>query len=429
MSEKSKDIKSKLNKLRNSLKISSWGSGTPISEPKQSEYDEKSNLKNRLAQLKNERKVQSKTYAGVRISNEELSKLLKGEIVADGLIKVDTIYEPVYKHGETVLSQLLNQNELSWSEAAGIPIDKLLFFDTETTGLSGGSGTIVFLLGMARIENNVFKVRQYFLTAYKGEAKLLKESLKWLNNAQCLISYNGKCFDSPLLQTRFKLSSINSNLNNSKHFDLLYPVRRAFTGIWENCRLQTAEKNLIQFHRKDDVPGSEIPECWFNFIRSGTVSKIPQILTHNKFDLVSLLVLMFLLKKIFIKPGINNSNTASIAKYYINVGKSEYAKHYLEMNKEKNGNAELLLLSNIYRKQKQWDHAVFIWEKLSKNNCFESLERLAKYHEHIVHDYKKAKSYTEKLLELHPENDLYIKRLNRLKKRILKNSREQVKIR
>src|SRR5262249_23289389 len=119
--------------------------------------------------------------------------------------------------------------------------ERLLFVDTETTGLAGGTGTVAFLLGLARIADGMLIVRQYFLCAFRGEPAMLDHALEWLTPDCRLVSFNGKCFDAPLLATRYQLALRRNPLASLPHIDLLHPARAAFRRNWPDCRLQTAE--------------------------------------------------------------------------------------------------------------------------------------------------------------------------------------------
>jgi len=103
-----------------------------------------------------------------------------------------------------------------------------------------------------------------------------------------LVSYNGKCYDSPLLKTRYRLARLSDPLSGLGHLDLLHPVRRHWKGVWENCRLATAERELLGVVREDDLPGSEAPAARLNYLRGGSARNVRRVLAHNSQDLKSL---------------------------------------------------------------------------------------------------------------------------------------------
>lgn len=169
-----------------------------------------------------------------------------------------------------------------------IPRQQLLHFDTETTGLSGGTGTRAFMIGAADWLGQSLRVRQIYLTAMGGEAAMLATFASWLRPDTVLVSYNGRCYDAPLLATRYRLVRMPNPLAGLRHLDLLFPVRRRFRGVWENCRLATVERQWLGVVREDDLPGSEAPRAWRDYLRGGSARDLRRVLAHNDQDLRSL---------------------------------------------------------------------------------------------------------------------------------------------
>lgn len=166
--------------------------------------------------------------------------------------------------------------------------ERLLLFDTETTGLAGGTGTRAFMIGVADWHEGRFRERQLLITTLAAEAAMLDCFASWLRPDSVLVSYNGKSYDSPLLKTRFRLLQRPCPLNGLAHIDLLHPVRRQWRGVWENCRLATAERQLLQVVREDDLPGAEAPAAWLGFLRGGSAAPLHRVARHNSQDLRSL---------------------------------------------------------------------------------------------------------------------------------------------
>ena len=169
-----------------------------------------------------------------------------------------------------------------------IAAERLLLFDTETTGLAGGTGTRAFMIGVGDWHEGRFRERQLLITTLAGEAAMLDCFAAWLRPDTVLVSYNGKSYDSPLLKTRFRLLQRACPLEGLAHIDLLHPVRRRWRGTWENCRLATAERQLLQVVREDDLPGSEAPAAWLGYLRGGSAQPLHRVARHNSQDLRSL---------------------------------------------------------------------------------------------------------------------------------------------
>ncbi|MGN6227322.1 MAG: ribonuclease H-like domain-containing protein [Dyella sp.] len=165
---------------------------------------------------------------------------------------------------------------------------RLLHFDTETTGLAGGTGTRAFMIGAADWRAGRLRLRQLTITTMAAETAMLQTFAGWLQADSVLVSYNGKCYDAPLLATRYRLARLANPLAGLDHLDLLHPVRRHWKGQWENCRLATAERQLLGVLREDDLPGSEAPAAWLTYLRGGPSTNLRRVAEHNAQDLKSL---------------------------------------------------------------------------------------------------------------------------------------------
>lgn len=168
----------------------------------------------------------------------------------------------------------------------------LLFFDTETTGLAGGTGTRAFMIGAADWLPNGLRIRQLYLTTMAGEAAMLSTFRNWLRPDTVLVSYNGKCYDAPLLATRYRLARMDNPLAGKEHVDLLFPTRRRYRGMFENCRLATIEREVLRIVREDDLPGAEAPAAWLQYLRGGSARNLRRVADHNDQDVVSLSCLL-----------------------------------------------------------------------------------------------------------------------------------------
>lgn len=164
----------------------------------------------------------------------------------------------------------------------------LMHFDTETTGLAGGTGTRAFMIGAADWIDGLLRIRQLTITTMAAEAAMLRTFAQWIAPATVLVSYNGKCYDAPLLATRYRLARLPNPLTDLHHLDLLHPVRRRWKHAWENCRLATAERQLLGVVREDDLPGSQAPAAWLTYLRGGSANNLRRVGQHNAQDLKSL---------------------------------------------------------------------------------------------------------------------------------------------
>ncbi|MBI2764515.1 MAG: ribonuclease H-like domain-containing protein [Chloroflexi bacterium] len=209
---------------------------------------------------------------------------------------VESVYEAGFAHGNVVLHRALAVDmarlagQCKEPRLAGLSARDFLYIDTETTGL-GGAGAMVFLAGTARFEGSLLRLRQYVLPAPEFEGGLLGGLAEELAAAGALISYNGKSFDLPLLESRYILSRTRPAFRSLPHLDLLHPNRRLFRGTYDSHRLVRMEVELLEFEREADCPSAEVPERYFRFQRTGDPTHILPVLRHNAWDVLSLVAL------------------------------------------------------------------------------------------------------------------------------------------
>lgn len=209
---------------------------------------------------------------------------------------IESIYEPGHEHGDIALHRALAipparlAGQIRDSRLGDCPADQFVYVDTETTGM-GGAGSMVFLAGVARFEHGYLKLRQYLLPGPAYEGGLLGGVAEELSSAGAFVSYNGKSFDIPMLESRYILSRREPRLRGVPHLDLLHPNRRLFKGALESHRLVNIEREMLHFEREDDCPSAEVPARYFHFARSGDPTHILPVLRHNAWDILSLVAL------------------------------------------------------------------------------------------------------------------------------------------
>jgi hypothetical protein len=236
--------------------------------------------------------------SGHRIDPERVALALGGEPVGEGraaCVRVRRRYELDRRHGDVQIADcgcervdLLPLLDVSVERCA----TPLLFFDLETTGISGGAGTLAFLVGCAWFDAGALQLEQYLLTTYAAERALLAHFADRVTDCGMLVSYNGRTFDAPLLEMRWQFHRSRTPIGAKPHADMLHPARRLWraraTGADEGCSLSTLERVLFNVERTNDVPGFEIPARYFRFLRSGEATPLEPVLEHNRIDLVSL---------------------------------------------------------------------------------------------------------------------------------------------
>ncbi|WP_132999233.1 ribonuclease H-like domain-containing protein [Luteimonas arsenica] len=255
----------KIARLRGEAGVGGKPAAAPPRDPHQAKID---HLRNLL-----------KLRAAPPPAPRSLDRALPGEEIAPGL-RLHEQWTP-WPAGEATLPlHGIGQDD--------IPRQHLLAFDTETTGLAGGTGTRAFMIGAADWRDGGLRIRQLCITKLAAEEAMLAAFAGWLEPATVLVSYNGKSYDRPLLSTRYRLARQHDPLPALRHVDLLHPVRRRYRGVWANCRLATVERELLGVLREDDLPGSEAPGAWLAYLRGGSAGKLRRVGLHNAQDLRSL---------------------------------------------------------------------------------------------------------------------------------------------
>jgi len=213
-----------------------------------------------------------------------LDRSLEGDEIAPGLRYIEK-WVPFERLPERLDLSALNLTAFDHDQ---VDTHRILAFDTETTGLAGGTGTRAFMIGAADWRDGGLRIRQLLMTTMGAEQAMLQQFTRWLEPRTVLLSYNGKCYDRPLLSTRYTLARLADPVLGRDHIDLLHPVRRRYRGVWENCRLATVERQLLGVVREDDLPGSEAPAAWLDYLRGGSADKLRRVGDHNAQDLRSL---------------------------------------------------------------------------------------------------------------------------------------------
>jgi uncharacterized protein YprB with RNaseH-like and TPR domain len=354
-----------------------------------------------------------------RISDETLAARLGGRVVRDRVIlrrerlPVDAV------HGAFPLVDSALHQGLSLCTGGDVATPRgCILMDTETTGLAGGTGTLVFLLGMARFSDGVLEIVQLFLTGFQGESAMLEEARGFLRGADTLVTFNGRSFDSPLLAARYRLSGLSDPFVELHHVDLLHVTRRTFKHRWPDCRLQTAERRLLGVQRIGDLPGSEAPRAWFEWVRHGRDDGLWAVCSHNRLDLLSLAVLPAALQRSHDDPIATGADVLGCARHYARGRGDEAAFAYLRRHRRCLDAEGKLELARLARRRGEWSLAVEIWEHLATSRVLVAFEHLAKYYEHQKRDFGRALQCTRRLLECAPHDHQHRQRHARLRRRL-----------
>jgi hypothetical protein len=324
----------------------------------------------------------------------------------------------------------------------------ILFLDLETTGLAGGAGTYAFLVGCAWFEPGGFRVRQYFMVGHALERALLAAVRERLESCGSLVTYNGKSFDVPVLETRFVFNRQRAPLGDRPHVDMLHPARRLWRGARplvnvpgaqrESCTLAALEQALLGVQRTGDVPGFEIPTRYFAFLRSGDASPLEPVLEHNRLDLVSLAALTARAFRLLAEdhPRVDGAReclgVARLLERAAAWDRAEdcyrraidLASHSWQSEDEDARLEALHALALRCRRTARYLDAAAHWETLTRaRRCppallREALEALAIHHEHRSRDLAQARRFAEQTRHLAGAHAAIDQRLARIDRKI-----------
>ena len=295
------------------------------------------------------------------------------------------------------------------SDCTGLEAERLLYIDTETTGLSGGVGTVAFLVGTGFYENNSFVIRQYFIRDYDEEGAMLAELKEQLSRASGLVTFNGKAFDMNLLQSRFISNRQRPSFTDIPNIDLLYASRRVWGMKLESCRLSSLEENVLGLIRHDDIPGALIPSVFFEYLDDRDASEIVRVIRHNELDILSMVSLLNRLRTMLESPLAETDGSfelLGVGRIFEANGKTENMVKCLEAcagsERFDIRIQAIKRLSGVYKRAGRYDRAMTHWKALeSENHEFEMfhLIEMAKYFEHRKKDPVKALQLVEKAFQ------------------------------
>ncbi len=356
-----------------------------------------------------------------------------GTAIEDGaahLVVIDRVYESTQSHGrwriETCRPGMEAPLGIFDKKSASAPdwSSNPVFFDTETTGLSGGAGTIAFLAGLGWFEEGGFRVRQWLLTSQAGERLLLRELGAAVDAASLLVSYNGRSFDVPLMDMRWAYHRQPSPFDDLPHFDMLPSARKLWKsrenvsdpGGESSCSLSTLERDVLGFHRVGDVPGFEIPARYFQFLRTGDHRLLQGVLDHHRHDIVSLAVLMsYALRLAQDGPDQcrDDNEVVALGRIYERAGLADRALEAFDrasLSSDRYVRAHAFSrLGLIHRRESRHDDAARAWQGVleaagGRRSLFalerEATQALAIHHEHRANDLGEAKKYAETMKSL-----------------------------
>jgi uncharacterized protein YprB with RNaseH-like and TPR domain len=316
-----------------------------------------------------------------------------------GCFVLDHVYPLTHQHGAARLKDLLKaplaaSAQFSQDERlSGLAPQDLLFLDTETTGLAG-AGTIAFMVGVAFFDRQAFVVRQYFLRDHGDEPAMLLLLARLLHERGTLVTFNGRSFDVPLLDTRYLMNRLDDqvgDLRQRPHIDLLPPARRLWRSRLGSCSLASLEESLLGIRRtQEDVPGWLIPGLYMDYLRSGDARELVRVFYHNQIDMLSMVTLAYRIVRQFTQPqdGDAPDDLLSLARWQVALDMPAEAeanlRQILAADVELDAYQQALSqLAWLLKRHDRRPEAVPLWQQLAVTS-FDDVSahvELAKYYE------------------------------------------------
>jgi uncharacterized protein YprB with RNaseH-like and TPR domain len=377
-------------------------------------------LRQQLERLVSGRLGTTQPRRPTRTQSQPIEELVGGEVVLTehgSCVVVDLLYPQGHRHGHVDITDALVQDP---DTVAGIGRDPGLstldlqasaFLDVETTGLAGGAGTYAFLVGIGWFEGQEFRLRQVFMRDYSEEPALVSVLEETLAPLSGIISFNGKAFDVPLLESRFIMSRRRFPLSAAPHLDLLHAARRLWRLRLESCRLSNLETEILGLARHGDVPSHLVPQLYFEYLKYGRSEPLEGVFYHNVQDILSLAALAALSCRVFDDPLYHGSDRGedlySLGKLYGQVGLGQRAEQALRAaldTTEPHGLRSQAVrdLSFHLKRQGEWAEAVQLWHLAIDENhgrLYPFVE-LAKYYEHEAKDFQSAEELVVRAVHL-----------------------------
>ena len=322
-------------------------------------------------------------------------------------------YTSEYRHGLSSLNSSLPISVISqWARdtrISDIPLSEFAFLDTETSGLAGGTGTYAFLVGAARFVDGQFLLQQFFMRDPAEEPALLEGLANFLAPCKALVTFNGKAFDAPLLNTRYSMHRIPVPYREYSHLDLLPLARRLWRDRLPSRALKFLEENILGLTRStEEVPGYEIPWLYFDYLRTGDARPLGGVFYHNAMDVVAMAALLSHINNMLETPYDGHVQHGldfiALAKLFEDLGHWDEAARLFERGlesdiTESDFGLAVKRLSILQKKRGDVTEAIRLWEEATEQGHLYAFVELAKHYEHKSRDIKAALKWTRSARE------------------------------
>jgi len=325
----------------------------------------------------------------------------------------EQLYPINHQHGNTSLSNnsLNFTTFFEWAGNSGLSqtsLENILFLDTETSGLSGGTGTFAFMVGLGYWDSSGFKIIQLFLRDLSEEPAMLASLIEIASSFAVVVTFNGKSFDIPLLNTRYVINGLSSPFKEIFHIDLLMLSRRIWRNRLASRALGSLETEILSFARsEEEIPGWLIPDLYFDYLKTRNAYPLKGVFYHNNKDVLSMAVLLSHLADLLENPLEYNPKEGldliAIAQIFENLNRLEDAVHLYEFSLGLGLPRHFFIqtlyrYANIRKKSQAWNAAIQLWTQASQYGEFGACIEIAKFHEHKSKNIEEALAWTNKAI-------------------------------
>lgn len=302
------------------------------------------------------------------------------------------------------------------------PIGSLLFLDTETSSLSSGTGSVVFMVGLAYFTADHLKVIQLFLDSPRDELEFLAYLDAILANFTTFVSYNGKSFDIPMLKSRFVMNRLPVQFGAYQHIDLLHIARRIWKLRLESRKLGDIEREILDYQRGSaEIPGWLVPQIYFDYLENADALPLHGVFYHNEIDVISLAALFIHINNLLLnqlsETERDSRDAVSVALSLSKLGIWDLSETFFKDGLEQGlpreiQNEAARNFANSLKRQGRWEEAVSYWCSAAENSDFQACIELAKYYEHRQRTYKTALQWAQQAAHIATEQHMNLSEIN-----------------
>jgi hypothetical protein len=357
-------------------------------------------------------KPASTLQPAVKAENKSLEEIISAEVNTNSLGSFLVRFENYlygYQQGKITFSEEIYSEKLNQAARlmrSDIPLRSMVFLDTETSGLSGGTGTFAFLVGIGSFNDLGFQLQQFIIRDPAEESAMLLHLSNSIHPDSVFVTFNGKSFDIPLLSNRLVVNRIPANFRENPHVDVLHLSRKIWRNQLPSCSLKDLEREVLSMERSDEeVPGWMIPEIYFDYLRTGNADRLSNVIYHNAQDIVSLAALFIYISEMLEKNVSIDTYTLNdliaIGRIFLDIGSVDLAKQvFLNCLKRTGTIDEKIavnnLLGKIYKTEHKSRDAVEYWVEAGNSGNLEACIELAMHYEHQSGDPISALQWAEK---------------------------------